>query len=255
MSDTHNPAGRLLEIVRKAQLSAQKLRQNPAKAGWADVFGIPFESSSFALTPEDDLALINYLIQLKLLIKETEQALRNIADLPDRYLRPFPRIRDIVNLTELQSPFGSYITPITEGDVVVLEFCAEKLSSYHLESAVAEDELNGILEDIHALYEMVIASDIHPELKTVILDALEVIRRAVHEYRVRGVARLEEALPMLVGSYVLNKKLIEAEEGKEEVGFFRRVLGRYSSLVATASHTTKLIEAAATYIPPLLPGG
>lgn len=255
MSDKDNPAGRLLEIIQKAKIAAQQYGSNPALIGWASVFGIPFDRNNFTVARDHDLTLINYLIQLDLLIKETESALMRVDDLPDRYMRPFPRIREMLKISQLQSAFSGFISPITEGDMVVLEFCAEKLSNYHLESVVEEDELKGILDDVNALYERIIASDVTAELKTIMLDMLVVIRNAVHEYRIRGVARLEEALPTLVGTYVLNTKLIEAEDEKEEVGLFRRVLGRYSSMVATASHTTRLLEAAAAYIPPLLPGG
>lgn len=248
-----NAAVRLLSILKRAQSVSNM--SNQARFCWAQVFDI-VDANTNQLTPEQEVELVSRLVQLRTLIGDVEKGLRMIKGINlERYLRPFPRVLNAVKLTELQQQFSSYISPLTEGDFVVLEFCAEKLSEHHVEGVVEEDVLAEMLRDVNDLYENILSSSLNDELKTLILDQLEIIRRAVHEYRIRGIARLCEALPTLVGTYILNKELIEGSAETEEVGKFKNTLGKFASTVAFASNMTKLIEAASRYVPALLPGG
>jgi hypothetical protein len=219
---------------------------------WGRVFGITQDYSS-SITSKDLLEVIHRLIQLAKLIDETEQKLRSIPSLNlERYLAPFPAMRSALFISSLDSELKQ---PLLNGtNIVILGFCEEKLAEYHLESKIEEEQLKELLDDVNSLYEQVKASSLHEKLKILILEQLEHIRRAIHEYRIRGVERLEEEMITIVGAYVLNKDLIENESGHAEVSMFQSIISRYAATVAFASHTTKLIEAAATYLPKLLPG-
>lgn len=84
-------------------------------------------------------------------------------------------------------------------------------------------------------------------------------RRAIHEIRLRGFGRLKEEIPGVVGSYVITRewagKSEISDEDKGLVDSFLNVLGRYGAIVSFAANTTKLLEAASTHLPKLLPGG
>jgi hypothetical protein len=251
MDKTDNPASRLIAIYEKAR-SVQTQNPNiPARAGWAYVFEIPTDGQN--LTVSNEIELIHRLIQLIKLVDETEQALLSIEGINhERYLTPFPAIRQTISLTTLSQAFQPHA--VTDTHMVILGFCEEKLAEYHLEPKIEEEQIKNILDEINNLYEEVRASSLHENLKRIILEQLEHIRRAIHEYRIRGAERLREELVTIIGNYVLNREFIEQANDNPEVGKYKSLLSNFASMVAFASHTTKLIEAAAHYLPHLLPG-
>jgi hypothetical protein len=252
MTKTDNPASRLIAILEKAHAIHQEKGAVPNKVGWAYVFEIPTDGGM--VEDKYHFELFSRLFQYIKLIDDTEAALRSIEGINTaRYLAPFPAIRNTVNLTALDEMFRPSRVDATH--MVILGFCEEKLAEYHGEPKIEEEQLKVLLDDVNALYEDVLASSsLHEKLKSLVLEQLEHIRRAIHEYRIRGAERLREELVTLVGSYVLNKDLIEQEGDKKEVRRFQHILSNFAATVAFASHTTRLIEAAATYLPKLLPG-
>jgi hypothetical protein len=141
MSKTDNPAGRLLEILEKAKGSNET---GQAIVGWAKLFSIP--TSGNTLSPASEFELVHRMIQLRQLVDETEESLRGIEGINlELYLRPFPRIRQAIPLTNLYSDFKGLLSMITEGDITVLAFCSEKLSERHSERIVDEEQLKEIM--------------------------------------------------------------------------------------------------------------
>jgi hypothetical protein len=237
-----NPAGRLHRILQKAKDTQETGQIGQAREGWAKVFDIP---ASFIRTDrverEVEEKLIENLIQLRLLIDETERSLRDIEGLPERYLRPFPRIRQIP-LTELNVPFGNYISGITEDTLTVLEFCAEELSGRHSEPVVDDDQLKELLEDVNALFDEIKTSTLPSDLKVLLLQELEEIRKAIQQYRIRGVERLREGLAAVTGSVMVNAELIKNGNQYEAVSKFKKVFFALDSVITLASKAAPLIE-------------
>lgn len=259
MIKTNNPAGRLYKLLESAK--AVPASTNGYQC-WAMVFKIPPYDTSAPppqVIPESTFTLtVMEFLQVKMLVDEVEAALKSIQNINhDLYLTPFDRIKSVLKLAELHA--SSYpqgiLGRITEGDMTVLAFCAEALDARHSEPVIEEEQIKELLYSVSELYEEVRAAEIDAKLKSLILDQLEIIRRAVHEYRIRGVARLHEALNTVVGSYVLNKDLIEDAGDSKATRDYKQVLSRFAAMVSFASNAVKLLEAAAHYIPPLLPGG
>ena len=59
MSTLDNPAGRLLELIQKAKVVNEQHDNRPAKAGWAEVFGVPYEKRNFVISKDHEEELIN----------------------------------------------------------------------------------------------------------------------------------------------------------------------------------------------------
>lgn len=140
-----NQAGTLLEIVQKAKsIHAQGINTsfpNWPSLFWAKVFDLLTPSNR--LEPDDDAEVMSRLIQLRKLIHETEKSLRSIEGINhDLFLRPFPRIQQVVNLLDLSAGFNTIIN-ITDGDIAVLEFCSDKLSERHSELTISKGSVSG----------------------------------------------------------------------------------------------------------------
>src|ERR1051326_655034 len=84
---TTNPAGRLHALLEKAKSQ----RAGNAVDVWAAVFEIKAPDNH-----RKHVEVVHGLLQTEALIEETYQSLRAIPDLPERYFRPFERIRSVV---------------------------------------------------------------------------------------------------------------------------------------------------------------
>jgi len=253
--ESTNPAGRLHQILIQAKASGGI---GPAFEVWKRVFGVPVESEH-ARDPtqahlEAQIEVISRVVQLKQLIEDTEEALRDIDGLSEKYFRPFQRIRPIVqqSIASLGTDLTAALNQVTEGDLTVLEFCSEKLEELHVEPIVDETELQEILQEVNSLFDEVRDSSVDAELKSFVLDGLETIRRGINEFRIRGPERLKESLGEIIGSLAVNKDLVKAGSKEEVVGKFEKLCYRFAAVVSFASDAAGLLTAVKVG---LLPGG
>jgi len=72
------------------------------------------------------------------------------------------------------------------------------------------------------------------ELKWVVTDLLEAVRRSIREYRIRGAEGLRKELALCVGTLVQNHALFKAHEDKEEVSRFGRIISKLNAIVTFA---------------------
>jgi hypothetical protein len=232
---TTNPAGRLHALLEKA-------KRTPGGSAidlWAIVFGITETD-----VPKKQVEVIHGLLQMRELIAETDDSLRAIPNLPDRYFRPFERIRSVLtqSLGQLQTDTRAYLNEVTEGDMNTLEFCSDKLEeTQDKEPLIDEDLLQAILLDVNALFDEVKAGDSHPDLKSFILDGIESIRRAIFEFRIRGPERIKEAIADILSDYLMNQQTPLTPKEKASLEKFNDAFARFVSLVDLAAHTQKLI--------------
>jgi hypothetical protein len=250
--EQNNPAGRLHTIVARLIEENKKKVDVASSQLWAAVFEIPAPSKGGEWLYE----IASRLLQLRKLIDETENSLKQIEGLPERYFRPFFRLRALPanSLGSLASGISGTINLISEGDMTVLEFCSERLAAQHAEPIIDEGELRAILEDVSGLFDAVQESGLDPELKTFILDALESIRRGIFEFRIRGPQRLKETLAEIIGSMVVNHDVIQAVRDQDEgvVKRFETAFYRLAAAVSFAVDGPALISAFKTA---LLPSG
>ena len=250
-----NPAGRLHTILNRAQTAINEPgNRNDASSLWARVFDVPRKNKNDPVFGSELLEVISRLIQFDHLITETEKSLLEIDGLPERYFRPFARIRQIplISLNALNTDISVTIRSITEGDMTVLEFCSERLDQHHVEPIVDYQELQAIAAEVTQLFDTVKVSSINEDLQTFILDGLESIRRAIHEYEIRGPKRLKEELAVIIGNLAVNRDLVVSSNKDETLGLYEKLCYRFAAVVSFANDATALLAAAKVA---LLPSG
>lgn len=250
MPENDNGARRLLDILEKAQ----EVGHLAPLHGWATVFGIT-EKEGPVVNEDEEFEVARRLVQLHQLVIDVEVQLRSIEGLEiELYLEPFPRIRSVIKPSMLNSgQLGSPMKLISSSDITVLKFCATELSKHYAEPVVDEQLLLELRSQIDSLFDEVRASSLPKELKEFLLKHLETVRRAIQEYRIRGVERLKEALEQLAGSVMVNENLLKASKESEAVTKFSRIFYGLVSIVTFASKVTPLIGPAATAIGLFLP--
>lgn len=243
-----NPVSRLHEILLKAKNIESA---SNAISGWATVFNLQITNKdSFQI----ELEVFNCLIQLHKLIDEVEQLLReNEKTQNEGYLNLLSNVQRSIRVGAAS---GLNLLPgVNNSELMVLELLAEKITPSNPEPVIEEEQLKGLLVELNGLYEEVAGSLLNEDLKKLILDQLEIIRRAIHEYRIRGITRLREALGESIGNLVLNSELLKQNSDKEEVNRFSKFFSKFASFVSFAANITKLVEAGGKYLPFLISGG
>jgi hypothetical protein len=228
MEKTGNPAGKLYKILDTARNLDTKSNRNVRAQ-----LGVLFNISNFD-TDEGLIEIIHRLNELFKLAEETEQALREISNLNlNLYLREIPKIKStIVGLMAApNAEWNVYRQNINAIEFTVLEFCSDQLSQIPAENSVSKEELKKILAEIEDAYSSINESNLPHELKAFLLDQLESIRRAIHEYSIRGLRRLKEQLSTTLGAIIINQDLLETAVNTKEVGKFKKVVSYFGKLV------------------------
>lgn len=242
MVDNGNPAQRLFNIVVSSVKIINKMPHRQFFLVWADVFDIPYDSEG-NLSREKELEIISRVNQSRRLVDEVEMLLKKNEDIDlNKYLRPFPQLKKLFPPPfSLTRPASAHYN-LTDSDITILEFGIDAVSRVYKEKAVDENDLKDLLSEIKDLYEQIIGLEIDKNLKRILLDLLKVMENAIHEYRIRGVERLGEAIEQLIGIYGFNKETIENSD-LEEVGKVKKLLGRFGSIYSFAADTVQLLGA------------
>lgn len=216
-----NPAGRLHEILSQAR----NLPNQPTIEVWTKVLGAQ---------PGNKTEIIGAISNLLELLDEVKDKISKLDGLNTQlYLSRFPEIEAVVKATNYDAAWDNYKPHLNEAAMLNLAHCAEALSRYD-ETPIDEAELSELLKSVAELSEKVWVGDLDDTLKRVISDLLEAIRRSIREYRIRGANGLRKELAYCIGTLVQNHTLFKAEETKEEVGMFGKILGKLNALVSFA---------------------
>lgn len=237
---SNNPAGRLFNIL----FEARRLNQaTKAREAWAQLFDV--EST-------DTAAILQIVADLILLTADAKEAVEALDDVDHViYLKPFARIEQVFATANLETNWKSVRDRLDEPTMVGLQFCADTLSRLHQEAVVEQEELDSLLALVDEAFREVMASSLSAELKKVIMQSLEEIRRAVRTYQIWGLDGLKRALATGVGGIFLNKDDFERNKKQSSVKRFLSALGKLNQVVILALNTQDLLgPALQTLLPP-----
>jgi hypothetical protein len=224
-----NPASRLLAIL-------SQVRQKPAnsilKKVWGDAFGI-HESKTFEI--------FHQLIMLSALVDEVEREIRLVPAIDHKlFLKYFPGIRQMLSISNLDQSWQTAATRLDEATMTSLHFCSESLSRCRPDR-VSTSDLESLRKEIDDLFNGIQASDLNKELKAILSDLAESMRRAVAEYRLRGVLGMREELFLILEKLQRNYQVIEKNKDSQFLKQFWKVFVRYDTVAAAAVHTQNVL--------------
>jgi hypothetical protein len=127
-----------------------------------------------------------------------------------------------------------------------LMYCANKLSETYDEQDIKKEELDAFAKRVDDLHTSVKASTLDGRVKDRILESLENIRRAISEYRIRGIAALRRSLSTATGELVLHRAEFEKAKNEPEVKNLMEIL---SALYVMTLLATKQQTSLPAYIP------
>lgn len=222
-----NPAGRLYHLLKAARPQTSNATFGEV---WAEVFGID---------PEDRGRLLVMLSHLLQQIEEGKQAVLETQELrQDLHLEPFQKLEKAFSVMNLDGQFNGWKKGhLPDGTLRDLEWCAEALSGIYSEGEIDREELAELQDDIQDLTKKTREADIPEDIRGVILDGLEHIRRAIFEYDLRGVDGLKDALEQNIGAIVLRQQGLD--EGDPAWDLVKEWTGRLAKLAFLIDSATQ----------------
>ena len=229
MATDNNPAGRLYQLLSAARASNPHL---PVKKVWSDIFKVS----------ENELHKVYYYLTLLLsLVEHTEKEIKLIPNIDHQlYLRPFAPIKNILAVSNFDSSWSVHSQQLSDSVMTGLQFCSERLSHCRPDNP-AVDELKDLKVEVDDLFESIQSSTIDADLKSVLLDFTESMRRALTEYQLRGISGLREDLFSILDKLQRNFKLVEQHKNESIVQKFWVVLAKYDTVSSVALNTPQVL--------------
>ncbi|CAN5401208.1 hypothetical protein BH10ACI1_BH10ACI1_11960 [soil metagenome] len=262
MSENTNSAERLYKILSKAKETA--IAPMNAIVGWAMIFEIELigQDSELVVNPKEQhpivfhynvqMSVLHRLFEVNQLVSDIEAKIKRVREIKyDLYLNPYVRIRRTISPTRLNENFAGMLSEISDSDMTIIQFCSEQLSKSFPEKLADELLLKELNNEIQNLYEKISEADLIYELKELLLDLLETMRQAIHEYRIRGVDRLKDGVTDTLGKLILNKEMLQ-NSGAEEVREVGDIWSKFVSVYSFAADSIQMIEGIEKVLP-LLP--
>jgi hypothetical protein len=238
--ETANPAGQLWGIL-------TRLRNTSG----GDVF--TNMSSALGVPTGDRIGYIAGLAKALQLIDMVETRIKATPGINhDLHLYTLPSLRNIFAEAAENSDFNQWKAKYLREDLITpIIFCSNVLGKMGADEEINAENLANLLAEVNKLYESVITSSLSADIKLMVLEQLESIRRALHEYRVAGIVALEQALAAAVGQVALHREEFQREKGKE-IDRFGKVLTTLDTLISVATKAKPLLAPLVQYIPRLL---
>ncbi len=235
MTELQNPAQRLYDLLNTAK---QQNGRNQFGEIWRAVLELKNSHQGELLIGIADV------IQL---IETTKSSIIQLEGINHSILlEKFGNIETVfkdLNLTRAWEDQQRYLDETT---MYSLRMCSDALSRRIGYKEIPKEEIDKLRADVEKLLNNILKSDLNSELKSILIENLETIRRALIGFRINGIDGLRQALEKNIGSVYVNEKLREeikkAEPDNELIQKFRNILGALAKLV-TESMMSVALEA------------
>ncbi|MFD6261684.1 hypothetical protein ACFWFK_11160 [Micromonospora chalcea] len=230
---TENSAARLGAILEQA-------RQQPAQAAidvWMRIFDV-----------SNRVGVLQGAADLVRLVDQVEHEVRALPEDedPEHLLAFLPEIRKIVDaLLYVGGVQMNHFTAQVTGEMIYsLASCARALRrNGRAEPVISEDSTNQLVDDVRAVIDDVVASDLPSALKELLVDRLRDVEEALLSVRIGGYASVEKAMDALTFGAVRATK--QGSEERAQVGsWLGRLWGKIgehaqgAEAIASATATT-----------------
>jgi len=210
----NNPAGRLLEIIRKLQ-AIRKEKNIRTDLAWAKLFQID---------PDNTGLLMDRIGKSLQLGNQIGEQIKKLDLNHELFLKDINQIVFSFRQMNLQQDINSTLTRIVSESIRGLEYCDHELSKQLPEKVIPETSLKKIYDEICSLLEEVTQTDMDDYLKKFMLDKLDLLRQAIELYDIDGCVPIEKALYEIAGNMVFSRDKLEGKASNEIGKKFKKIL-------------------------------
>jgi predicted transcriptional regulator len=211
---TDNPAGRLFLILKKAR-SINK--QSKMRTAWAEILEVD---------PKDTTELlrkIGKVNQLPFDIKDRIKSINNEDH--ELYLRKLNKVEQALGKLNFNSRWDGFLNIIDDTTVSSLEFISNLLAKENYEKGLSKKEIDELLDLTQKFKKELIDSNIPEAVKKFILERLNAIESAIHDYKISGIKPIEIEIERSVGSLFMKRGIYNKEPkwGKKFINFIIKI--------------------------------
>ncbi|MHB2053051.1 hypothetical protein [Pseudomonas sp. VEM90] len=240
MDIANNPAGELLQLIRKILEQSDDL---PMTQVWSVCFDCKTTNSG---------EIVQGIMRAIELTNEARQATKSfVQGDPSIYLAPFDSIEQLLHNHSLTGKLSNYRRYMDAATITALGFVDHMLSQeFSSEHPGAMKNVREFIQALDELLEECLGSDISSGLKELFTLHLEALRKALLEYRLGGEAKLHAAMDQFTGSLIRNRESIGAEFDKVEeiMGKSVGIMTKIEELVIKTKAVATLAAPAATHL-------
>ena len=187
----NNPAGRLFNII---QAGKKEKNDKPAAEAWSNILDVPIKDKVLLLTR------IGHVMALPGSIKEEIENLENIDH--KLHLKWLPKVEKCFSLLNFQLPWSQFIDKF-DGEIVYgMQICSDVLSRNRPEKVADPDIIKGLLPQVNELLKDLENENLPPNVRQFIYEHLCIAKKALEEYKIRGIKPLEAEVERLTGAVV-----------------------------------------------------
>ena len=146
------------------------------------------------------------------------------------YLSALTSIDNILRSAHLNNPWST-VLPLVQQALIGLEFCAEQLNRSSAETSADEEQLRTLRTELEVLIASVLAGDLEPVLKSLIVRKLEEVRAALVRYHLDGADALRAAFESNVGAIVVAGERFKAATGAKAANEYLDFVTKLGSVV------------------------
>jgi len=237
MTKANNPAQRLLTILK----AARDRPDGKAEVAWCDILSV--ESGK---NPQL-LRRLGLVLDLPNKIKEEIEKISGIDH--DVYLKWMPAVQSSFSNINLGRNFNEFKNPLSDHTIYGLEVCAELLSRHSAEKILNPTDLKELDAEVTKLFDALLDSDLHPDLKSFILTRLDEIHLAILDYEFAGPKPLQRAVEAVVGSALFEKQKYDRFAGTEHYKAFWKIISKAALIVTIVSGTLQIADGLKKVLP------
>jgi hypothetical protein len=235
-----NPAGRVFHIFKDTQGTNET--ETTIGQVWTKVFSLP--------SPDPVIVAEHRRLVIRL-IDDTKKFIKRKSDINHTlFLGSLPDIKNIMEETNIDSPWSLISSILSDKSLTELAFCADALSD--MEIPIKKGELEGITKKVEAFAKKTKqATNCEDDIKELLESIVNFLQRGIRDYHIIGAIALQETLAVCIGRlFVMRCPGFAGEKETELLSYIKDLLTHIDWVVGQAFNNKSLFENVA----PLLPG-
>lgn len=209
-------------------------------------------ASEFNLSNDDLPSLFFILSQVVQSIREIRTKVQTMNTMnPEIICAPLETLESAICFPNLDAGMNSILGAYGDRAQMALEMASSYFEKTNIDPHATQDDLKKIEQDLTDLTLFIIDGDIDPELRLIMLDLLECIRRALAEYRIRGNSSLRQVLDQSLGRLMREYKdyYNSSKDAGTVIQRFGQLLTLIDQTVSVVKNAKPILEYMTSFIP------
>ncbi|WP_243384120.1 hypothetical protein [Geothrix alkalitolerans] len=186
-----NPATNLVEMLDRI---FNQRKEKTVREAWAIEFNVK---------PSDTASIFFLLAKVNQTLEDVKLKLTSMPGFDSSIiLDPLSDLGTAICFPNIDTPVGSIAHYYNEQAKLSLKIASSYYTKQEIQPHIPADQLEEIKSEIESLFNYINECDMNQELRCILLDFIETMRRAVAEFQIRGNQSLQDVLDQSLGRLI-----------------------------------------------------